>query len=55
MTSISLWKCRRCVIISFHIISLAIPDDAPVLEDSDNEDEDIQMQSDKRITSMFGF
>lgn len=32
-------------------VSPAIPDDAPAVDDSDNEDEDMQMESDKRITS----
>lgn len=34
--------------ILFHAIFLAIPDDAPVLEESDNEDD---MESDRRISS----
>ena len=36
-------------------ISSAIPDDAPAVDDSDNEDEDMQMESDKRITSKWSY
>lgn len=31
--------------------SSAIPDDAPVVEESDNEDEDMPVESEKRISS----
>lgn len=33
---------------------LAIPDDAPVVEESDNEDEDMPVESEKRISSKPG-
>ena len=39
------------IALNFHNISSAIPDDAPVLEESDNEDEHMPIESDKRITS----
>ena len=32
----------------------AIPDDAPVVEESDNEDEDMPVESEKRISSKPG-
>ena len=36
--------------IVFDLLSLAIPDDAPVLEESDNEED---MESDRRISSKY--